>query len=272
MSMQPDAAPVGGDSAHFLQAENARLTAQLTEAKAELESFTYSVSHDLRASLRHISAFTKILNEDLGPQVDPGVASHLKIISGASSHMTQMIDALMELSKLGRAELKPVRIELRPLIDETCAKVEREYAGPAARPVHWEVAEDFPAVVGDLLLIRQVLHHLLSNAIKFTRPAVPVTAVYDTRIVVGWQLDADGRCEITIRDNGVGFDPRYQGKLFQVFSRLHSAEEFPGIGMGLALARRIVERHGGAISATTGEGGGCEVRFTLAPDRQVSQT
>ena len=258
------------DTLDTLRRENAQLQAQLKQATAELESFTYSVSHDLRASLRHISAFVKILDEDLGTQVDAGVASHLKIISGAASHMTLMIDGLMELSRLGRAELKPTRVEMRPLIDEVRALLERELAGHTT-PIKWQIADDFPALQGDAVMIRQVLRNLLSNAIKFTRPAEPVNAAHDTTIFVGWHLDDAGQCEIQIRDNGVGFDPKYQGKLFQVFTRLHSAEAFPGIGMGLALTRRMVERHGGEISATAEKSGGCDVRLTLPLAQALSQ-
>ena len=272
MNSPSDATPPEDDAIEVLRRENSELKSQLKEAKAELESFTYSVSHDMRASLRHISAFVKILNEDLGTQVDAGIASHLKIISGAASQMTLMIDGLMELSRLGRADLSPSRIELRPLIDEACAALERDLgnANPG-KPIQWHIAEDFPAVQGDIVMARQILRNLMSNAIKFTRPALTVRAVYDTRVEVNWHLDDAGQCEIQIKDNGVGFDPKYQGKLFQVFSRLHSAEEFPGIGMGLALTRRMVERLGGRISATAEKSGGCEVRFTLPLSQSVSQ-
>ncbi len=273
MSSLSDATPSGDGTMDALRRENARLKVQLEATNAELESFTYSVSHDLRASLRHISAFVKILNEDLGAQVDAGIASHLKIISGAAGHMTLMVDGLMELSRLGRADLKPVRIELRPLINEVCASLEREHGGvDAGRPIHWQIADGFPAIQGDVEMIRQALRNLLSNAIKFTRPAMLVSAVYDTRIAMDWHLNDAGQCEIQIKDNGVGFDPRYQGKLFQVFSRLHSAEEFPGIGMGLALTRRMVERHSGHISATAEKSGGCDVRLTLPLSQSFSQT
>ena len=277
MNPSSEAMPPGSDALDekaamaALEHENAQLKAQLRLATAELESFTYSVSHDLRASLRHISAFVKILDEDLGAQVDSGIASHLKIISDAASHMTLMIDGLMELSRLGRAELKLTSIEMRPLIDEVRVMLARELAGNT-KPIQWQIADDFPAIQGDAVMIRQMLRNLLSNAIKFTRPVAPVNAVDDTRITVHWRLDGVGQCEIQIRDNGVGFDPTYQAKLFQVFSRLHSAEAFPGIGMGLALTRRMVERHGGTITATAEKNRGCDVRFTLPLAQALSQT
>ncbi len=279
MNPSPDAVPPGDDALDekaamdALGRENAQLKAQLRLVTAELESFTYSVSHDLRASLRHISAFVKILDEDLGAEVDASIASHLKIISGAAGHMTLMIDGLMELSRLGRVELKPAPVALRPLVDEVCELLERERVQvPTSKPIQWQTADDFPAVQGDAVMIRQMLRNLLSNAVKFSRPAAPVNAVDDTRITVHWRLSGAGQCEIQIKDTGVGFDPAYQAKLFQVFSRLHSAEAFPGIGMGLALTRRMVERHGGTITATAEKNRGCDVRFTLPLAQALSQT
>jgi two-component system OmpR family sensor kinase len=235
--------------------ENALLKRQLSDTQAELESFTYSVSHDLRASLRHISAFAQILDEDLSPQVDAGVASHLKTITGAAQHMGLMIDALMALSHLGRVELKTTAVAMRPLIDEARAALATE---PAGRAIQWQIADDFPAVQGDAELVRQLWQHLISNAIKFTRPESE-----PTRIDIGWRAAEGGLCELYIKDNGAGFNSQYAGKLFQVFQRLHSATAFAGIGMGLALSRRMVERMGGSISATGEPGQGCEVRFML---------
>ena len=279
--------------------ENAQLKRQFAQVADELESFTYSVSHDLRASLRHISAFVEIVNEDLGAQARAGmgagvaadVSSHLATITGAARHMTLMIDALMELSRLGRVELNLSRVEVRPLIDEVCEALQRgRQAGSdqaqdgssaaQAGSIHWRIADDFPPLHADPVLVRQILQHLISNAIKFTQPAAerPVA-----EIEIGWRwLPDDARsgvprqdalCELFIKDNGVGFNPKFGPKLFGVFQRLHSASEFEGIGMGLALSRRIVARHGGSITAVSPVSppsgvpaqatGGCELRFTL---------
>ena len=262
--------------------ENAQLKRQLAQATDELESFTYSVSHDLRASLRHISAFVEIVNEDLGPTADAGISSHLATITGAARHMTLMIDALMELSRLGRVDLNFGRVEVRPLIDEVVAALQPE---ARADSVQCRIADDFPPLQADPLLLRQLLQHLVSNAIKFTRPSAgrPPTGRPLAEIEIGWRwLPDDARsgvprqdalCELFIKDNGVGFNPKFGAKLFGVFQRLHSASEFEGIGMGLALTRRIVARHGGSISAASPVFshlnlpsqvvGGCELRFTL---------
>ena len=283
--------------------ENAQLKRQLAQVADELESFTYSVSHDLRASLRHISAFVEIVNEDLGAGVDADISSHLATITSAARHMTLMIDALMELSRLGRVELNLSRVEVGPLIDEVCeALLPKAQAGSneaqggskealagssqagqnawQAKSIQWRIANDFPPLHADPVLLRQLLQHLISNAIKFTRPAAdrPVA-----EIEMGWRwapadvregaLQQDPLCELFIKDNGVGFNPKFGGKLFGVFQRLHSASEFEGIGMGLALSRKIVARHGGSINAVSPASpslnlpaqvvGGCELRFTL---------
>ena len=275
-----DPTPAGGDALDAALHENAQLKRQLAQATDELESFTYSVSHDLRASLRHISAFVEIVNEDLDTGVDADITSHLATITGAARHMTLMIDALMELSRLGRVELNVSCVEVRPLIDEVCAALQLEaQAGSSvalAAPVQWHIANDFPPLHADPVLLRQLLQHLISNAIKFTRPAAGRPAA---EIEIGWRRAPGDLCELFVNDNGAGFNPKFGSKLFGVFQRLHSASEFEGIGMGLALSRRIVERHGGSITATspappTGRStsrsapapqysGGCEVRFTL---------
>ena len=274
--------------------ENAQLKRQLAAVTDELESFTYSVSHDLRASLRHISAFVEIVNEDLGPTIDAGIRNHLTTITNAAQHMTLMIDALMALSQLGRVELNLSRVDVRPLIDEVVQAMQLpaknthpvEPAAPQAELIHWHIADDFPPLQADPVLVRQLLKHLISNAIKFTRPT---HGRLPAQIEIGWRWAPDGArdgvphqaplCELFIKDNGAGFNPKFASKLFGVFQRLHSASEFEGIGMGLALCRRIVERHGGSITASSplspnGRSpshstsppeytGGCEVRFTM---------
>ena len=243
-----------------LRLENAALKLQLTATQAELESFTYTVSHDLRAALRHISAFTQILKEDWADGVSsgqpPDLTRPIATISTAARQMSLMIDGLMELSRLGRVELKPTPLDLAALIDEVRDSLTAELGG---RAIQWQIAMDatpeLPRRVGDTTLVRQVLRQVLSNAIKFTRQ-VPLA-----HIEIGWRLASDGQFEVCIKDNGVGFNPQFQGKLFGVFQRLHSASQFEGIGMGLALSRRIMARHGGRIEATAQPGEGCEVRL-----------
>jgi len=230
------------------------LKRQLAQSRQALEDLTHSVSHDLRAPLRHVSAYLKILREDLGDAVPADILGHLHTASDAATTLARLIDGLLELSRIGRAELQQTCIALQPLLEELHDKLGSESAG---RRVEWQLAPDLPAVRGDLALVAQLLEHLLGNALKFTRGAEPA------RIAVGWRALPDGWCELQIQDNGAGFDPRFNDRLFKVFQRLHSSKQFEGIGVGLALSRLIVERHGGRIQAEGILGGGCKISVTL---------
>lgn len=230
-----------------------QLEQQLAQERLALEDFTYSVSHDLRASLRHVSAYLNIVREDLGVGVDAAILSHLKTAGDAATHMARLMDGLQELLRIGRAELQLSEVDLSRVF----ADLRHQFDANGNRPVQWQLAPDLPHVWGDMALIGQMLSHLLANAIQFTQP------VPQPRIEVGWSRLDDGWCELRIRDNGVGFDPRLQDRLFRVFQRLHSQREFQGIGIGLALARRVVERHGGRIAAHGNLGAGCEISLTL---------
>lgn len=254
-----------------LRQENVALKLQLAAIQAELESFTYTVSHDLRASLRHITAFTQIIKEDwadgLSSGQPPDLTSPVNTISMAARQMSLMIDGLMELSRLGRVALKPMPLDVATLVDEVRDSLIGELGAElGGRAIQWHIAldaaPDLAPLVGDATLVRQVLRQVLSNAIKFTRHA-PLAY-----IDIDWWPASDGQIEILIKDNGVGFNPQFQGKLFGVFQRLHSASQFEGLGMGLALSRRIMERHGGRIEATAKPGEGCEVRL-IWPAREM---
>ena len=236
------------------QQEIARLTLELGRARAELEEFTYSVSHDLRASLRHVTAYVQIIKEDLGANTDAGVIASLDTVSVAAKHMALLIDGLMELSRVGQVGVALACIDTSQLIVELkCALV----ADMAGRQIEWSIAPDFPLVSGDPALIRQVWSKLLTNALKYTRSRAV------TRIEISWLLAEGGFCTFHIKDNGVGFNPRFKEKLFKVFQRLHSATEFEGTGLGLALTRKIVERHGGTVWADGDVDAGCDIGFTL---------
>lgn len=239
------------------RAEIARLRQQLVQAGQALEDFTYSVSHDLRASLRHVSAYLTVVREDLGDGIDAAIASHLDTASEAAAQMARLMDGLLELSRVGRAELQLCDVDLARLISDVRYQLEPD---TAQRRIEWRVALALPIVRGDMALLGLVLRHLLANAVKFTRPREQAT------IDIDWS-HSDGRCELRIRDNGVGFDPRQQDRLFRVFQRLHNPRQFEGLGIGLALARRVVERHGGTIAArgeVAGEtAAGCEISLTL---------
>ena len=230
------------------------LQRQLAQAREVLEEFTYSVSHDLRAPLRHVSAYLKIIREDLGESVEPSIASHLQTAGDAAAQMARMMDGLLEVSRTGRADMQVANIDLPGLLPELQHKLEPAIG---TRAIAWRIAPDLPRVRGDLALVGQMLWHLLANAVKFTRStSQPV-------IDVGWHARDDGWCEIHIQDNGAGFDPRFADRLFRVFQRLHSARQFEGLGIGLALARLIVERHGGSIRAEAAIGTGCRISLTL---------
>jgi signal transduction histidine kinase len=234
--------------------ENERLQRELAQVRAELENFIHSVSHDLRAPLRHVNAYVEIIREDLGEPTLAAVAPHLDRVQQAARHMGQQIDGLMALSRLTQLALQLAPVAPGPLIDEVCAELAPTGEG---RIVAWQVAPDFPLLQCDTALLRQVLTHLLSNALKFTR------GCKSAQIELSWRYHASGQCVLTVSDNGVGFNPDYGKKLFHAFQRLHGAREFEGLGVGLALTRKIVERHGGTVSAEGVPGEGCRVSFTL---------
>ncbi|MEY4883572.1 MAG: hypothetical protein RIS34_1426 [Pseudomonadota bacterium] len=240
------------------QQEIALLQVQLAQARAELQEFTYSVSHDLRASLRHVTAYVQIIKEDLGQHPDPAIIASLKTVSVAAKHMGVLIDGLTELSKLGHAAVSNGCVDTGQLLQDLQGTATSALAADVAdRQIEWAVAQDFPPVCADAALVRQVWNKLLSNALKYTRGR-PVA-----RIEIGWALADNGFCVFHIKDNGVGFNPRFKEKLFRVFQRLHSATEFEGTGLGLALTRKIVERHGGTVWAEGDVDAGCTIRFTL---------
>lgn len=242
-----------------LQAELAATQQQLAAAQAALGDFAYTVSHDLRANLRHITAYGGLLREELGPVLAGDAAFFLDTVTNAARLMGRQIDGLMAWSQLDRAELHLAPLDLPALIGEARRVLAPELA---ERCIDWRIAPGLPAVRGDAALLRQLLLHLLSNAVKFTRRAEPAV------IEIGWRpaAEAEGmgqQCELYVRDNGVGFDPLWQHRLFHVFQRLHPVGEFEGLGLGLALAGKIVARHGGRIQAEGTPGAGCCVRFTL---------
>lgn len=249
--MIPAPAPLPSDSARL---DVERLRRELQQARAALEDFTYSVSHDLRASLRHVNAYVRIIQEDLGELASADILAHLDTVSQAAGQMGQQIDALTELSRLARVELQLSTLDLGQMLRDVRVTLAPAFDG---RALEWDVAPDVPALQGDAELVRQVLTHLLSNAIKFSAPR-PVASIR-----VGWHAQGSGWCALTVSDNGVGFNPQYAAKLFHPFQRLHRVREFAGLGMGLALARKIVERHGGTAWAEGEPDAGCSVSFTL---------
>ncbi|MDO8905721.1 PAS domain S-box protein [Hydrogenophaga sp.] len=229
-------------------------TEQLLAANRDLESFSYSVSHDLRSPLRHISSFVSLLEEHMGDQRDEVASRYLNTIGNSARHMSQLIDGLLAFSRLGRAAVNVTPVDLAMLVDTVVSQIAHDTEG---RVVDWVIPPDLPVVHGDALLLREVWANLLGNAFKYSRPRERAI------IEVGWSVDPAVGYTFFVRDNGVGFDPKYAQKLFGVFQRLHRASDFEGTGIGLALARRIVERHGGSIWAESQLGVGSVFYFSL---------
>jgi len=231
-----------------------QLQRDLLQARAELADFTHTVSHDLRASLRHINAFAQIIREDLEAQNTTDISTHLARIEQAALQMGRQIEGLTSLSRLASVELQPMPANLSALMCDVYQELNPVAEG---RLVECQFAEDFPMLQCDSLLIRQVLTLLLSNALKFTRTR-PVA-----RIQFGWLADNTGGCTVTLSDNGVGFNPDYAAKLLHPFSRLHATKDFEGLGLGLAIAAKIMSRHQGRIWVEGVQDAGCRVSFTL---------
>jgi signal transduction histidine kinase len=227
-------------------------TAQLQVANQELESFSYSVSHDLRAPLRHIIGFAQLLERRAGPVLDEVSRGHLQTITTAAHDGGTLVDELLEFSRMGRAELRQSRVDLGALVREVRHGLEPDMKG---RGLEWRVGE-LPVVKADPALLRQVLRNLLANALKYTRLREHAL------IEVGAREELD-EVEVWVRDNGVGFDMRYVDKLFGVFQRLHTVEQFEGTGIGLANVRRIISRHGGRTWAEGALNQGATFHFTL---------
>lgn len=227
---------------------------QLAAAKAGLADYAYTVSHDLRANLRHITAYVGLMREELADAPGAELASYLDIVTNASQLMGRQIDGLIQWSQLDRVVLVETALDMPTLIAEARQSLAAQAAG---RQIDWQVAADFPRLHGDDILLRELLTHLLSNALKFTRTRPQAV------IQVGWQQAAEGSCLVFVRDNGVGFNRRQRDKLFQVFQRLHSGSEYEGLGLGLALARKIVVLHGGSIHVEGEPDAGCQISFTL---------
>jgi PAS domain S-box-containing protein len=224
--------------------------ADLAAVNAELEAFSYSVSHDLRAPLRAMNGFAKIIQTEYGEQLPPEALRYLGKVTENAQQMGNLIDALLAFSRMQRQTLRTETIEMTELVQECWTILAPSRAG---REIEF-VLGDLPPAEGDRRLIRQVWANLLDNAIKYT------ARTPNARV----EVEAHGDPVLyRVKDNGAGFDMRYVGKIGQVFQRLHHAEDFPGTGIGLALVQRIVQRHGGRLSAVGQPAGGATVGFTL---------
>ncbi len=227
-------------------------TAELTTANKELEAFTYSVAHDLRAPLRHIDAFTRILNEEFATVLPDEAKVYLDNILNGSRNMSRLVDDLLNLARVGRQELKCQPTPLGAVVQDVLVDLKRETEG---RSIEWRI-QPLPTLECDSGLIRQVFTNLLSNAVKYTRPrSAAVIEVGHTKM--------NDEMAVFVRDNGVGFSMKYAGKLFGVFQRLHRAEQFEGTGVGLATVDRIVRKHGGSVWAEAAVDEGATFYFTV---------
>ncbi len=224
----------------------------LKAVNAELEAFTYSVSHDLRAPIRQIEGFSRILAEHLGSSADQEVSHCLRRIQEGSRQMGRLVDDLLQLAQLGRQDAQRLPISLDSLIRDVVANLRTETTG---RDIEWRV-EPLPPVVCDAGLVHVLFTNLLSNAVKYTRTRQKAV-IEIGHLVKGREL------VIYVRDNGVGFDMKYADKLFGVFQRLHRADEFEGTGVGLATVQRIVRKHNGAVWAEAFVDMGATFFFTL---------
>ena len=226
--------------------------AQLEASNRELESFSYSVSHDLRAPLRHMHGFVNALRRQLERDnaiSHPKVTHYLTVIDDSSRKMGQLIDGLLTLSRIGRKQMNYELVDVKQLVHQAIALVNDQGAPAAAQ---FSIG-DLPTLRGDAILLQQVFSNLISNAVKFSRPAD------SPHITIGSLSDST----VFIRDNGVGFEMSYAEQLFGPFQRLHSQRDFEGTGIGLAIVQRIIHRHGGAIWAEGKPGQGSTFYFTL---------
>jgi signal transduction histidine kinase len=212
--------------------------AELVTANKELESFAYSVSHDLRAPLRHLVGYSELLQKHASTALDEKGQRYVQTILESAKRMGNLIDDLLAFSRIGRAETRTTAVDLQQLVAEVASEIGAQAKG---QDISWKIGA-LPVCYGDRSLLRLVLVNLLSNAVKFSSTRSPA------KVEIG-SADGADKTEVFVRDNGVGFDMQYVDKLFGVFQRLHRADEFEGTGIGLATVQRIVHRHGGTVRA-----------------------
>jgi PAS domain S-box-containing protein len=243
-----------------LNEELGNRSAQLEASNKELEAFAYSVSHDLRAPLRHMSGFTMLLQKHAASRLDEKSQRYIGIIQESAKRMGSLIDDLLSFSRIGRAETHKAIVNLEQIVQEAVTEVRQDTAG---RKIVWRVGP-LPALYGDRSMLRLALVNLISNAVKFTRTRP------QAEIDIGCTGQKDDRVVVFIRDNGVGFDMRYVNKLFGVFQRLHPTEAFEGTGIGLATVQRIAHRHGGSVWAEGVVDHGATFYFSLSDRKEAN--
>ena len=241
------------ESLRQAQEELAKRAVELQAANKELEAFAYSVSHDLRAPLRHVVGYAELLKKQAASALDEKANRYLKTILEAAKRMGDLIDDLLGFSRIARAETKKAAVNLEQLVAQVIAEVAQDTSG---RDIAWKIGA-LPVCYGDRSMLRLVFVNLLSNAVKFTRKRTRA------EIEIGYSQEKNAQIEIFVRDNGAGFDMRHADKLFGVFQRLHLPEEYEGTGIGLATVQRIVHRHGGTCWAEGAVDHGATFHFTF---------
>jgi len=249
------------DEIRKLNQELARQAADLEASNKELESFAYSVSHDLRAPLRHVVGFSELLQRHASSVLDDKSRRYMQTILESAKRMGNLIDDLLGFSRIGRAETKKTAVNLDQLVREVVAELGQETNG---RDIAWKIGA-LPACYGDRSMLKVVLVNLVSNAVKFTRMRKPA------KIEIGCAERKENQVEVFVRDNGAGFDMQYVNKLFGVFQRLHRSEDFEGTGIGLATAQRIIHRHGGQMRAEGAVDQGASFYFSLPKAQDVAE-
>jgi K+-sensing histidine kinase KdpD len=248
------------DEIRKLNSELAKRARDLETSNNELESFAYSVSHDLRAPLRHVVGYSELLQKQASSSLDEKSRRFMHTILESSKRMGNLIDDLLAFSRIGRAETKNTLVSLDQLVKEGVAEIEQDTTG---RDIIWKI-HPLPVCYGDRSMLKLVIGNLLGNAVKFTRMRAPA------EIEIGC-VDRADEVEVFVRDNGAGFDMQYVDKLFGVFQRLHLPEEFEGTGIGLATVRRIIHRHGGNVRAEGGVDQGATLYFSLPKAQDAAE-
>jgi light-regulated signal transduction histidine kinase (bacteriophytochrome) len=228
---------------------------ELGRVNKELEAFSYTVSHDLRAPMRHIAGYVDLVMEDNAKTLDERSARYLNHVKDAAAYAGKLVDALLDFSRLGRSALRPHWVDTHALVEDLVDELRHQEKG---RTIEWDIGRPLPRLWADPLLLQVAVRNLMANAVKYTRGRHPARI----RIVPLAQAEGHG---LEISDNGVGFPMKYVGKLFGVFQRLHRTEDFDGTGIGLANVKRIVERHGGTVWARGEPDQGATFGFVLPP-------
>ncbi|HEY6735508.1 MAG TPA: ATP-binding protein [Roseiarcus sp.] len=240
------------DEIKSLNRELEKRAAELEASNKELESFAYSVSHDLRAPLRHLAGYSELLQKHAASSLDNKGHRYIQTILASAKRMGNLIDDLLAFSRLGRTETRRTAVDMQQVVKEVVAELGRDTKG---RDIAWKIGA-LPVCYGDRSMLKLVVVNLVSNAVKFTRIRTR------TEIEIGC-VDGNNEVEVFVRDNGAGFDMQYANKLFGVFQRLHLAEQFEGTGIGLATVQRIIHRHGGKVRAVGAVDEGAAFYFSL---------